>query len=199
MTPREHQQAFHEALAIAITQWQNVEAELFRTFAALVRSERYATISAVFHCIINFNTRLAMTDAAAHVALASTPFLDKWNNLHNRLGKRAKRRNELVHFMLVYEAAEPENMVPQLQPSIFDVGRGGALPNKKYRLEEIGEFTRLFVSLGQDLHEFATALWQPDTWRSISQQSANHPLPVPRTQDGQTPAKRKRPPRSSRA
>jgi hypothetical protein len=64
-------------LANAITQSQHVEMELFQIFAALVKSEgakNYVAVSAAFHSVVNFNTRLAMTHAAACAVLTGEPF-----------------------------------------------------------------------------------------------------------------------------
>jgi hypothetical protein len=76
---------------------------LFRVFVHFSRSPTYIA-SAIFHSVINFNIKLAMTDAAAQIALRhESALLAEWNNLQNQMGKRAKRRNELVHFMLMYD------------------------------------------------------------------------------------------------
>src|SRR5438270_620164 len=123
MTPRERQQAFMETLANAITQWQHVEMELFQIFAALVKSEdgkNYPAVSAAFHSVVNFNTRLAMTHAAACSVLTGGELFAIWLALHKRMSKRVKKRNALVHFMLMGDATKGD-IVWHLQPSIYDI------------------------------------------------------------------------------
>jgi hypothetical protein len=137
-TPRQRQQDFMETLANAITQWQHVEMELFQIFAALVKSEdgkNYVAISAAFHSVVNFNTRLEMTHAAARAVLTAEPF-NIWLGLHKRMSERVKKRNALVHFMLMGDATEGA-LIWHLQPSIYDVTRSGAQPRLKYGIRHI--------------------------------------------------------------
>jgi hypothetical protein len=94
----ERERLFFEAVGRAFGQWQHVEMQLFRVYARLVRPDNAEVASAAFHSVINFNVRLGMTNAAAHVALAGGSALALWNPLYNRAGRQAKRRNELAHF-----------------------------------------------------------------------------------------------------
>src|SRR5207253_11449373 len=98
----EQERVFFEALGRAFGQWQHVEMQLFRVYARLIRPDNAEVAAAAFHSVINFNTRLGMTNSAAHVALADSPALSVWNPLYNRAGRQAKRRNELAHFTVVY-------------------------------------------------------------------------------------------------
>ena len=96
--------------------------QLFRVSTRLVKPSNAEVASAAFHSVINFNVRLGMTNAAAHVTLAGDPLLPIWNPLYNRAGRQAKRRSELAHFAVVYVVNPP---IPSefglfLQPSIFN-------------------------------------------------------------------------------
>ncbi len=157
LTAREQQLEFMETLAAAITQWQPVEMSLFGVFSALLGPAHYAIASAAFHAIINFNTRLAVVDAAAHVALAGKPELAEWTTLHNRMNKRSKKRNELVHFMILWQDGEEgeETPIALLRPSIFDIN---ADPNRAYDVKQIGEIRASFGVLAHDLGQFAGRL-----------------------------------------
>ena len=87
---REEEQEFLETLAWAITQWQYVEMELYRVFLGCIKPRNQAVVSAAFHAVINFNTRLAMTDAAAHIALHNLPELDEWKKLAKQAPQSAR-------------------------------------------------------------------------------------------------------------
>jgi hypothetical protein len=180
MTPREHQQAFLETLASAITQWQAVEIELFFIFSKLLRAENNSVASAAFHSVINFNTRLAMTHAAAQIALANNPALGAWNGLHGRCAKRAKRRNNLVHFMLLHDATRADGSITmRLQPSIFDARAAQNKHKRTYEMKHIEAIRSSFGLLSQDLHCFARALPAPASWQPISPQSGDRQTPEP--------------------
>jgi hypothetical protein len=155
-TIREKQIEFNEALAIAVTQWQHVELELYRIFLWCMNPANAAVASASFHAVINFNTRLAMTDAAAQIAMANEQTdLETWTTLRERARKRVKRRNELVHFMTFHKALEGD-MRFRLVPSIFDVNSAGS---KEYGTAEITGFGRSFGQLSQRMFLFANDLF----------------------------------------
>jgi hypothetical protein len=105
-TLEEEIRAFYSAIGTAMTQWQCVEEQLAVIFCAVVSDHpRERTIAnAAFHAVINFNTKLAMIDAAlATRAFMSAPDREtysEWRTLKNRAAKRADRRNEMAHFAL---------------------------------------------------------------------------------------------------
>jgi hypothetical protein len=105
------------------------------------------------------------------------------------MSKRVKKRNALVHFMLITDATKPE-MPQHLQPSIYDVTERGFNPRFKYGLRQIEAFRRSFGKLVQDLHRFANELWKRAPLPPISQQPATHPPPEPHTPDGPNAAER---------
>ena len=148
-----------EALATAITQWQHVEMELYQIFERLLQCPKAEVTSGAFHAVINFSTRLGMTHAAAHIALRGTPHLATWKNLHNRMTRRVKRRNELVHFILLHDARDPKRgPVSKLQPSIFDVNARSKGP-KEYTCKDIIEISLSFGQLAKDLWDFRETVW----------------------------------------
>ena len=154
-TDRENQIKFYETLALAITQWQHIELELYRIFLWCIHPEDPYVASAAFHTVINFNTRLQMTDAAAQIALDEDSELPSWEALRDSAAERSRRRNELVHFMTFHDATK-ERMRFRLVPSIFNVKAAGT---KEYVTEDIERFRRDFGMLSQEMHEFANALF----------------------------------------
>jgi hypothetical protein len=127
------EQSFYAALGKAITQWQTVEEWLAIIFVSATggMGPNGSALLASFHAIINFNSKVAMVEAA----LATKVFLERkiddkaednprytaWRNLKNRLGKRADRRNEFVHFSLHVEEDNPPGSRFYLSPSAMDV------------------------------------------------------------------------------
>ncbi len=156
----EQERAFFEAVGRAFGVWQHVEMQLFRVYARLIRPENAEVASAAFYSVVNFNTRLGMTNAAAHVALAGNAALSVWSALHNRAGRQAKRRNELAHFAVVYGVNPPTSAEfgPFLQPSIFDVTERETARQKRIDATRIKDAGNSFTRLAEDLTAFADGL-----------------------------------------
>jgi hypothetical protein len=121
---------------VAITQWQYVELELTQLFSILVNAKPSGVVSAVFSSVLNFNTKLKMVEAAAFVTLRDTPLFKECEEIQTRLEKKARKRNQIAHFMLhqkalMLSASDPlptmEAMNREvdwyLQPSAFDGAR----------------------------------------------------------------------------
>jgi hypothetical protein len=156
----EQERAFFEVVGRAFGLWQHVEMQLFRVYARLIRPENAEVASAAFHSVVNFNTRLGMTNAAAQVALVGSVALSVWSPLHNRAGRRAKRRNELAHFAVVYgvNPPTPVEFGPFLQPSIFDVTERETARQKRIDTARIKDAGHSFTRLAEDLRAFADDL-----------------------------------------
>jgi hypothetical protein len=157
----EHERVFFETLGRAFGLWQYVEMQLFRVYTRLLRPDNAEVASAAFHSVINFNTRLGMTNAAAHVALAAgSPALSVWNALYNRAGRQAKRRNELAHFTVVYgvNPPTPSEFGPFLQPSVFDVTERETARQQRIDSSKIRDAGNSFTRLADDLRAFADGL-----------------------------------------
>jgi hypothetical protein len=162
MTLQEQERIFFENLGRALGKWQLVEMQLFRVYARLIRCENAEVASAAFHSIVNFRTRLGMTDAAARVALADSPLLGRWNALRNRASKRSRRRNLLAHFVVVYgldtAPTSTDFFGPFLEPSIFDVEERKIVPKLRLDVKNIKAESLLFTRLENDLRFFADSL-----------------------------------------
>ena len=156
----EQERVFFEAVGRTFGMWQHVEMQLFRIYARLIRPDNAEVASAAFHSVVNFSTRLGMTNAAAHVALAGSPALAVWNPLHNRTGRQAKRRNELAHFAVVYGVNPPTHpeFGPFLQPSIFNVTERETAKQKRIDASKIRDAGTSFTRLADDLRAFADGL-----------------------------------------
>jgi len=120
--------SFYFAVGFAITQWQQVELALTQLFTLLLKSDARAT-SAAFNSVLSFRTKLAMVRSAAAVQLKDNPLLDECISLCNRLEKKAQKRNQLAHFMVIQEPVEYGHPAPEmdidwsLRPTFFDGAR----------------------------------------------------------------------------
>jgi hypothetical protein len=165
----EQEWLFFEAVGRAFGQWQHVEMQLFRVYARLVKPNNAEVASAAFHSVTNFNVRLGMTNAAAHVALAGDPVFAIWNPLYNRPGRQAKGRNELAHFAVVYGVNPPitSEFGPFLQPSIFNVAERETAKEKRIDANRIRDAGNSFTRLADDPRAFADGLPQNSDHRSV--------------------------------
>jgi len=144
---------FLKTLAIALLAWQVVESNLFLIFNFLVGQSNPAALSAVYHSVVSINTRREMVNAAAAVVLKDKQCLKEWGKLSERIRKRAKERNKLAHFELVFSIDNKGEREALLKPSIFNV-KAEKEWEKKYDIKQIREWHRLFIALVGDLSKF---------------------------------------------
>lgn len=155
MTTSDSAGAFHQEIGRALGKWYRVEMELFRIFDQLAGGNRPIN-SAIFHAVINLNARIDMMDEVAMVALRQEPArLKEWFALSKKVGKRARKRNHLVHHMPLMNFAEksPDD-VWQLHPSQFDISIRTEKQRQVYTTKRIRETAAEFEALGQDLFKF---------------------------------------------
>ncbi|HWA12882.1 MAG TPA: hypothetical protein VHA15_07305 [Burkholderiales bacterium] len=173
--PPNHQYSFLEVLAMAITGWQFIELNLLLIYCYLINNRDGRATAAAFQSVVNFNIRLNMTDAAAQVALENHKLLPEWNHLHSKLGKRSKKRNDLVHFMaLPKDFSDDPEMI--LRSSIFDVGN--AEP-REYDKKQLMEINTSFLNLKEEMDFFLAKLgdWRrPSKKKSHARPSGQHEL-----------------------
>ena len=105
------------SIGVAITQWQYVELELTQLFSILVNAKPSGVASAVFSSVLNFNTKLKMVEAAAFVTLRDTPLFKECEEIQTRLEKKARKRNQIAHFMLHQKALMLSALEPELARS----------------------------------------------------------------------------------
>ena len=94
--------------------------------------------------------------------LMDSPLLKEWNKLHNRASKRADKRNELVHFMVIGGSGKPGETSYHLRPNIFDAKSAlhyqakGGIP--EYTTKQLVEKAASFGRLAMKIDAFAYLL-----------------------------------------
>jgi hypothetical protein len=166
------EQEFYAALGYALSRWQKVEMELFRVYERVVGTASLAS-RAAFHSIINFNSRLGMTNAAAEISLANTPQLDEWRALSKELDKMVRKRNILAHFVVVQRFSitakhgpDPRNGELFLQPSFYDLKNNLTMSEqqrKAYDLKYLQSVAVCFEELKLKVFNFWIKLAQAKT------------------------------------
>jgi hypothetical protein len=170
----EEEHLFYATLGKAVTQWQHVEEALAFIFCELVgpsqplqNDESSVNANAAFHAVLNFETKLGMTHSAFEWTRFDVPeppthdeIADEWNTLHNRAQRRAKRRNELVHFMIIVDHTRKVGQRCYLRPNVSDFRAlmkmckaGHTIERNARMIEATGNS---FQKLGDDL----IAFWQ---------------------------------------
>jgi hypothetical protein len=177
----------YQAIGEATTAWARVEGGLGVIFITMVAGDAMAidnilrnlAARAAFHAIINFNSKLAVTNAAARWFLVNQPsYLARWTSLQNRTKRQAKRRNDIVHFALV--KAEPAPPLPfeyYLTPSLFGTHHLIGTEPSRLRLNDILARSKSFRALANDLFAFATTIGASRTPppESLARQSDSPP------------------------
>ncbi len=153
---------FYTKLGFALNWWQMVESALSIIFLRLTEANPEAG-SAAFFAAVNFNAKLAMTDAAAHVALGGKK-LEAWAELQKSAAKLVEKRNDLVHFQLDSDDSQPEGQRHRLQPNMFASGskkrfRGPKMPS--YVLKDVEDISSKFRKLQHALNKFSKSLRLP--------------------------------------
>lgn len=147
------------AIGEATTAWAAVEDQLANIFAYFVAGDgRSLTAKAAFHAAINFNTKLAMTDDGAELKLAlDNESLKKWRTLSSRASRKAKNRNEIVHFALATSVSLPDGQRKiHLSPSLQNPApRVSGKPVRELVAKDILQRAGAFRVLAQQLSEFA--------------------------------------------
>jgi hypothetical protein len=135
MSLSDERQQLYSVIGEAITSWIGVEDQLANLFAYFVAGDgKSFPAKASFHQVLNFNTRLATTNAAAAYAEIDHA---RWKTLYNRLKRKAKLRNELAHFTILRSASIPgDQPYLHLAPSLENVN---LLPEPGLTIKDISQ------------------------------------------------------------
>jgi hypothetical protein len=149
----QQRQELYSAIGEAITSWIAVEDQLANLFAYFVAGDGMSlSAKAAFHAVLNFNSRLAMTDAAAR--WRSGIDHERWRTLFNRLNRKSKQRNELAHFTIIRYTSFPGRSEPRLYLA-------SSLENVDAHLEtgltlrDVRQRAAAFRKLAQELSQFS--------------------------------------------
>jgi hypothetical protein len=166
-TPAQERAELYQAIGEATTAWARVEdhlGTLFTYFVAgtAIHGAGALAATAAFHAVINFNSKLAMTHCAAQWAIFG-PFLKPWQTLQNKLRRKAKLRNDIVHFSLIRSGSFPGgSMRYYLSPSLQDVTvhLSGKDP-PRLNVVDIRQRAQSFRQLAKELQDFAVLIGVP--------------------------------------
>jgi hypothetical protein len=125
MTPDEEKLLFYAAIGEAITEWTHVEDYLYMILHRSLQPADHELIAAGFYAIDAFKTKLAVVDAVVTRFLMGSSYLEDWNVIQQAIEKRIRKRNELAHHQVEFDANAPERkryklIPPQLVPRHSD-------------------------------------------------------------------------------
>lgn len=149
--------SFQYSVANALMQWQLIEHMVFQLFMESIDCRSKTYVAAAYHAAVHFDTKVRMTTEVLKLRLAEDPLLEEWTTLRNRLQKRIKARNKLVHWFHESEPVEESGETVhtwRLAPSFLDP-RPTELPLSKADIEGI---RILFSQLSGDLGVFISKL-----------------------------------------
>lgn len=148
---------FQAAVGKAITRWSRLEDDLMKVFVAAIRAPDNAPPAAAFFAVINFNTKLQMTEAALYAALGDQSIFKDWQKLRDQINTSNKFRVRLAHHSLVsYPQAEPGQRA-QLEPTIHnpDTWPSGRTKPKPTVLSAVTSASERFDELSKQLSIFS--------------------------------------------
>jgi hypothetical protein len=153
----QHAKEFFETYGRAMLQWQFVEANLFLIFNSLIRGRDHHIVSAAYHAVINFNSKLEMITEAIQVAFPETPLFTEWERLRKKISKQARNRNVLAHYALLghLPTGAKDSVTLRLARSIFDVRHKG---HAEYDLKQIAAWGDSFTAAAGELDAFSKKL-----------------------------------------
>ncbi|MFI5020609.1 MAG: hypothetical protein ACHQRJ_03005 [Alphaproteobacteria bacterium] len=169
MTEDEEKQRFYHALGLAISRWQIVEISLGHIFRFLLtgaagsgNATMSAAARAAYYAVLNFNAKLTMTNLAfqMHSGKMTQEQRDEWKSLYNRATRKAKERNELVHFVVAEFSPPRQGCRILLIPNFVDPAAPLKTKGKDitYNYEQISQKGASFDALGKDLNQFLASL-----------------------------------------
>jgi hypothetical protein len=156
----EHRQELYQSMGEAITAWVAVEDQLANLFAYFIAGDAQSlTAKAAFHAVISFSTKRSMMEDAAEVRI-SGDHLKRWKTLSNRVGRKSKKRNDIVHFAIIREGPFPAGPFSfYLSPSLQNVAaRMRAEEPPRIGLKDIRQRAQSFRVLASDLGMFAAQI-----------------------------------------
>lgn len=163
MTLEEEVDEFYTALGQAISQWQHVEDQIYQIYAACLASENDPATAAAYHTVVNFQTRLQMTDAALRHTFRKGKIAAEWPKKRDMVRKKSRIRNNLAHFEVVQMESKRPGQRVKLQATIsspdnwvrIDKGQG------VYTNKNINNFAEQCAELVIDLVKFKSSIpWQ---------------------------------------
>jgi len=176
----EEEQRFYAALGKAITQWVFVEAAVGFIFSNPIGLTERTAKNLAFYTIIDFKTKLDLTDSAIDGSTAAAPLRDEWKSLYNKATKRNKRRNYLAHYMAGFDQAKRAGYRWHLRPSAFNdriAQQWGKNPPRLTTCQIIA-FGNAFDKLAAELRGFSRRLAGEQIGRILEPLvRASHPQP----------------------
>jgi hypothetical protein len=153
----QHAKEFFETYGRAMLAWQYVEDSLFLIFSTLVRGRDHHIVSAVYHAIVNLNSKLDMITEAMQVAFPETPLFLEWEKLEKAIRSHARNRNILAHFTLLGSIPkEAEDAVTlRLARSMYDARHKAHLEPD---IKQIAAWDASFGNLGDKVDAFRRKL-----------------------------------------
>jgi len=157
---------FFSAIGVAITLWQNVEADCAFLFESLLATKNGGAASAIFYHIKNQSTRLELLNIAARFFLTMPEqenMRNEWAALSDRIKEAFSIRNRIAHFV-VDETMTPTAWKFELKPQLLDFGQYdmqnvmkslARRKSKSLRYSQIVAAADQFRTLAVDLNRFA--------------------------------------------
>lgn len=154
---------FYSALGMAIAQWAAVEHSLYELYTKLIQTKNLISLSASYHVVIGFGTKLRMVDYAYKSQYPSYLYPDlykEWKSLYTRIKKNSRKRNDIAHYMAIFECNEDLNINRlYLRPEIANVK---AYMDKKekneYDVKRLRSMTPTFGRLSRDINNFRNSI-----------------------------------------
>ena len=158
----EEQEDFFAVLGRALAMWQWVEQGAFLLFSTFARGADHKIISATFHHIQSFDSRLKLLNHCANLTLSPDPLAAQWRALYKRLVKLSARRNQIVHFAYA-EHHERGTVTYELGPShmnaLFAIKDKWKSPDQlPMRIDDLERAAHDFRAAATELHAFRAVL-----------------------------------------
>lgn len=168
-------QDMDRSIGHALAWWNHVEDGLGDIFCALFGGVNHTPARNAYLAVVNFNTRLMMTNAAMISSNLPKPILDRWKPLKKQTEAKSGIRNRLTHFSRVSAKDSHGDEIIWVLPNFWDVeDHIKAMSGKgiRYNWMQIWEFGQAFGGLAIELDQLA---------REIELHVRAHPAIYPRS------------------
>ena len=159
MTLEEERRHFFSVVGKTLDEWTQVETHLCSIFVVCLRAPTDRA-RASFYAVEDFSSKLQMVNSVLVLAVSDHKTLSEWVNLIDRVQKKSKLRNELVHYDILEDKNKKPGLRLTLRPSILDPKMPSLFLSFGLQLRELKTRQDIFHELNDDLRLFFADLCQ---------------------------------------
>jgi hypothetical protein len=174
--------ALMQQVGYCLQAWSGVEYQMARLFLALhgaLGMPNYFALQAAYEGVISFEARLSMLNQSIlHDERTKGIFRERWNPLHNKISRMARRRAQVAHFSCIEnQDAKGEFAQIRLMPFMTMTGMlSGKVSSQPLTADQLKTRASAFSRLTLRMHGFVQYVEIERGWLSADQLQVTDPV-----------------------